>query len=70
MMARRVSRHKVLAGLPPEWPEDLLPDIQNQVQTGSTKIAVLDDDPIRQCLDVLSGLIPSSHTNKDRDLSN
>ncbi|MCF8089056.1 MAG: hypothetical protein K9K63_13520 [Desulfotignum sp.] len=35
----------VSQSLPPEWPEDLLPDICRHVAQDRTKIVVLDDDP-------------------------
>lgn len=40
-----VSRQALLASLPPEWPEDLLPQIQTQVRAANKKLVVLDDDP-------------------------
>jgi hypothetical protein len=41
----RVGKHELLGSLPPEWPEDLLPQIQAMVETSGTKVVVLDDDP-------------------------
>ena len=41
----KVRQDRVLGALPPEWPEDLLPFIQAQVERSGTKIVVLDDDP-------------------------
>jgi uncharacterized protein YgbK (DUF1537 family) len=35
----------LLASLPPEWPEDLLPVIVRENSAGSVKVVVLDDDP-------------------------
>ena len=35
----------LLASLPPEWPEDLLPEIQREVKASRRKVVVLDDDP-------------------------
>ena len=35
----------LLASLPPEWPEDLLPQIRTQVRAADKKLVVLDDDP-------------------------
>jgi uncharacterized protein YgbK (DUF1537 family) len=35
----------MLAELPPEWPEDLLPAIQQQVRASDRTVIVLDDDP-------------------------
>ena len=40
-----VNKAELLNALPPEWPEDLLPDIQKQVAGGGRKVVVLDDDP-------------------------
>lgn len=45
MPAAVVSKTDHLSGLPPEWPEDLLPEIQARVQASGRKIVVLDDDP-------------------------
>ncbi|MEN6479902.1 MAG: four-carbon acid sugar kinase family protein [Anaerolineales bacterium] len=36
---------ELLTTLPPEWPSDLLPEIQQQVAAAGTKVVVLDDDP-------------------------
>jgi uncharacterized protein YgbK (DUF1537 family) len=44
-MSSIVSRTDILAGLPPEWPENLLPVIRNQVTASRRTIVVLDDDP-------------------------
>jgi hypothetical protein len=33
------------SGLPPEWPHDPFPHIQDQVRTSNRRIVVLDDDP-------------------------
>jgi len=38
-------RKELLASLPAEWPEDLLPGIQAQVKASRRKVVVLDDDP-------------------------
>ncbi len=38
-------RKELLASLPAEWPEDLLPEIQAQVKASRRKVVVLDDDP-------------------------
>lgn len=35
----------VLAGLPPDWPHDVLPDIQRRLAALHQKVIVLDDDP-------------------------
>jgi len=40
-----ISKQILLASLPPEWPEDLLPQIQTQVRIANKKLVVLDDDP-------------------------
>ena len=40
-----VSKQALLASLPPEWPEDLLPQIQIQVRAANKKLVVFDDDP-------------------------
>ncbi|MCJ7551050.1 MAG: GNAT family N-acetyltransferase [Anaerolineae bacterium] len=40
-----ISKQALLASLPPEWPEDLLPQIQTQVRAANKKLIVLDDDP-------------------------
>jgi uncharacterized protein YgbK (DUF1537 family) len=45
MPAAIVSKTDRLASLHPEWPEDLLPDIQARIATSGRKIVVLDDDP-------------------------
>jgi len=41
----QISKSKLLSLLPPEWPQDLLPDIQREVKIGERKVVVLDDDP-------------------------
>lgn len=38
-------KQDLLASLRPEWPEDVLPEIQAQVKTSRRKVVVLDDDP-------------------------
>jgi len=45
MELTRRKKDELFAGLPPEWPTDLLPDIQAQVQASRRKVVVLDDDP-------------------------
>jgi len=35
----------LLTQLPPEWPDDLLPEIQKQLKAARRKVVVLDDDP-------------------------
>lgn len=41
----RENKTEFLASLPPEWPHDLLSDIQQQVAASQRKVVVLDDDP-------------------------
>lgn len=41
----RVKKQELLSSLPPEWPEDLLPEIQARIEETGTKVVVLDDDP-------------------------
>jgi uncharacterized protein YgbK (DUF1537 family) len=36
---------EMLAGLPPEWPHDVLPEIQRRLAGLNQKVVVLDDDP-------------------------
>lgn len=36
---------EMLAGLPPEWPHDVLPEIQRRLAALNQKVVVLDDDP-------------------------
>ena len=45
MDAERINKNELLAGLPPEWPDDLLPEIQKRVRASGHKVVVLDDDP-------------------------
>lgn len=45
MDKKRVDKERFLASLPHEWPDDLLPEIQHQVQVSRRKVVVLDDDP-------------------------
>jgi uncharacterized protein YgbK (DUF1537 family) len=44
-VTNQVSKESLLNNLPPEWPDDLLPKIQQQVQASGRKLVVLDDDP-------------------------
>ena len=37
--------HDTLAALPPEWPDDPLPDIRAALKASGRKLVVLDDDP-------------------------
>jgi uncharacterized protein YgbK (DUF1537 family) len=41
----RINKQALLDSLPDEWPEDLLPKIQQQVRASRRKVVVLDDDP-------------------------
>ena len=45
MPAAIVPKTDPLAGLPPEWPEDLLGHIQDRIRAAGRKVVVLDDDP-------------------------
>ena len=45
MKSSAVSKEDLFGDLPPEWPEDLLPLIREQVKASRRKIVVLDDDP-------------------------
>lgn len=40
-----MNKHDALAGLPPEWPDDVLPEIQRRLRDSGQKVVVLDDDP-------------------------
>ena len=42
---KTVNKANVLAGLPPEWPIDLMSEIETLVNQANVKIVVLDDDP-------------------------
>ena len=44
-MSARILQKELLAGLPPEWPMDVLPEIQSAIRSSGRKIVVLDDDP-------------------------
>ena len=46
MAVQRLALDGTLASLPPEWPEDPLPDIRNHVREQREKIIVVDDDPM------------------------
>ncbi len=41
----KVSRAELFASLPPEWPEDVMPEIQAHLGAHPSKVVVLDDDP-------------------------
>ncbi len=45
MAEQRIKKDDCLAALPAPWPHDLLPEIQEKVRWGGTKVVVLDDDP-------------------------
>ena len=45
MREQPTPKADLLAALPPEWPRDPFPEIQQQVRTSGHKVAVLDDDP-------------------------
>jgi uncharacterized protein YgbK (DUF1537 family) len=45
MIIRDLPLEQTLAQLPPEWPQELFPQVQSQVKTSSEKVVVLDDDP-------------------------
>jgi uncharacterized protein YgbK (DUF1537 family) len=45
MSVGSVDREQLLAGLPAEWPHDLLAEIQAAVKASRRKVVVLDDDP-------------------------
>ena len=38
-------RAEVLAGLPPEWPDDPLPEIRARLARDRRVVVILDDDP-------------------------
>ena len=40
-----IEKQKIFDSLPPEWPQDLMPFIQQKVSEQGVKIVVLDDDP-------------------------
>ncbi|MDF1514599.1 MAG: four-carbon acid sugar kinase family protein [Anaerolineae bacterium] len=40
-----ILKSAALAHVPPEWPDNLLPEIQSRVMQAGVKIVVLDDDP-------------------------
>jgi uncharacterized protein YgbK (DUF1537 family) len=44
-VTNQVSKESLLNSLPPEWPDDLLPEIRRLMQIGGRKLVVLDDDP-------------------------
>ncbi|WP_186441204.1 four-carbon acid sugar kinase family protein [Desulfamplus magnetovallimortis] len=42
-----IEKTKLFTSLPPEWPEELLPEIKNKVEkaAASCKVVIMDDDP-------------------------
>lgn len=44
-MAEYVNKQALLESLPPEWPQDVMPDIRAAISVRGEKIVVLDDDP-------------------------
>jgi len=40
-----IEKKKLVDSLPPEWPEDLLPQIREALKNSGLKVVVLDDDP-------------------------
>lgn len=44
-MTKHVNKQAMLESLPPEWPQDVMPDIRAAVSARSEKIVALDDDP-------------------------
>ncbi|MCZ7542989.1 MAG: hypothetical protein M5R40_05365 [Anaerolineae bacterium] len=38
-------KQDALERLPPEWPDNLLPEVQRRVRATGQKVVVLDDDP-------------------------
>ena len=45
MSNRRIEKNVLFSSLPPEWQEDLLPAIRQEVENSGLKILALDDDP-------------------------
>ena len=45
MEYQRLAKDQLLDSLPPEWPQDLRPAIQNQIKADDRKVVVIDDDP-------------------------
>jgi uncharacterized protein YgbK (DUF1537 family) len=45
LKSKAVNKEDLLHDLPPEWPEDLLPIIREQVGASKRKVVVMDDDP-------------------------
>jgi uncharacterized protein YgbK (DUF1537 family) len=45
LKSKAVNKQDLFRQLPPEWPQDLLPLIREQVGSSQRKIVVLDDDP-------------------------
>jgi hypothetical protein len=45
LKSKAINKEDLLRDLPPEWPQELLPLIREQVKASGRKIVVLDDDP-------------------------
>jgi len=45
LKSKAINKEDLFNHLPPEWPQDLLPLIREQVRASQRKIVVLDDDP-------------------------
>ena len=45
MSKKLINKDNLLASLPKEWPDNLLPEIQYQIKISRHKVVVLDDDP-------------------------
>jgi len=45
LKSKGVNKEDLFKDLPPEWPEDLLPIIREEVSASKRKVVVLDDDP-------------------------
>jgi uncharacterized protein YgbK (DUF1537 family) len=45
LKSKAINKEDLFRQLPPEWPQDLLPLIREQVEASQRKIVVLDDDP-------------------------
>ena len=45
MAKKLINKDNLLASLPKEWPDNLLPEIQHQIKISKHKVVVLDDDP-------------------------
>ncbi|NTW36154.1 MAG: hypothetical protein HGB17_08495, partial [Syntrophobacteraceae bacterium] len=45
MKSKAVNKEDLFRDLPPEWPQEILPLIREQVGASERKVVVLDDDP-------------------------